>query len=85
MEFSWITELLKLLFGQMGVLGTTLMIMFAYVAWQLHLEKLDHRKSRERHEEVTDKRLELLQTLTKTISELERTVSNLVVVNKRSR
>lgn len=43
---EWIQDLLKLLFGQLGVVGTVCFLAVAYVAYLLQQEKEDHKATR---------------------------------------
>lgn len=44
---DWVQELLKLLFGQLGSLGTVCVAAAAYSAWLHYSEREDHKKTRE--------------------------------------
>lgn len=43
---EWITDTLKLLFGQLGVVGTVCFIISAYLGWMHYEEKEDHKLTR---------------------------------------
>lgn len=45
MEF--VQDLLKLLFGQLGVVGTVCFVILGYVAYLHHQEREDHKQTRE--------------------------------------
>lgn len=44
---EWIQDLLKLLFGQLGVVGTVCFLVSGYLAWLHHQEREDHKQTRE--------------------------------------
>lgn len=70
-DFSWVQELLKLLFGQVGVLGTVLIGIAAYIAY-LHKKEMEaHEETRRRGDEVAEKRTVLFETYLKTLSDLK--------------
>lgn len=43
---EWVESLLKLLFGQLGPLGTTTLMGAAYIAWLHTKEREDHKETR---------------------------------------
>ena len=57
MEFLW--KLLSLLFGQVGVLGTILIAMCTYLAWDVKEERASHRATREYIYELQEKRVQM--------------------------
>lgn len=85
MEWSWLSSILTLLFGQVGVLGTVLIAASAYIAWQLHLEQLDHKETRRKYEEMNEKRLELFAHVLKSVGEMKTSIDALFVLTKRKR
>lgn len=49
---EWIQDLLKLLFGQLGVVGTVCFAATVHIAWLFHQEKEDHKNTRETIKDV---------------------------------
>lgn len=82
MDLSWLQELLKLLFGQVGVLGTVLIGFAAYIGWLLEQEKREHERTRTRAEEVYEKRTILFETYLKAMTELRVAVEASATTNR---
>ena len=70
MDLGWLHQLLTLLFGQVGVLGTILIGMVAGMFWLLLKEQEAHGKTRTSVQEVNEKRLELALSTLKTLEDL---------------
>lgn len=66
----WI-ETLKLLFGQLGVVGTVCFLMTGYLAYLHRQEKEDHGKTRKLLDADLDKRLELHQNYIQLLVEIK--------------
>lgn len=54
-----ITTILKLLFGQLGVVGTVCFIMSAYLAWLYDQERKDHKATRDAITKDVNERLQI--------------------------
>lgn len=68
---EWLESLLKLLFGQLGPLGTVCLGVAAYTAWLHYEEKKDHKKTREIVAEDAEKRLKIHQEYIQTLAEIK--------------
>lgn len=83
---DWVTDLLRLLFGQLGVVGTVCAVAAVYSAWLLKLEQDAHNTTREKNEILNDKRIEVFTQIVETLSEMKTSVDTLTVtLNKRRR
>ena len=64
MDWGWLSQLLPMLFQQLGALGTVLIGVCGTLLWLLHREQEAHSKTRTQVDLINDKRLELAtQTL----------------------
>lgn len=68
---EWVESLLKLLFGQLGPLGTTTLAAAAYMAFLHHQEREDHKRTRELVAEDAEKRLKIHQDYIAVLSEIK--------------
>ena len=73
---DWLNELLKLLFGQVGVLGTVLIGMVFYIGRLLEAEQKAHTDTRKRSEDTGEKRTVLFETYLKTMSDLKNAIES---------
>lgn len=91
MNETWAINLLQLLFGQIGAVGTICVAVAGYMGWQLHLaqqatKELFIKMAQERADMTTkfessqEKRVELLSTYLHTLSEFKNTLDSLVVL-----
>jgi len=67
---TWI-EVLKLLFGQLGVVGTVCFAMAGYLARLHYQEKEDHKKTRAAMEVDMDKRLKIHHEYIEVLTEIK--------------
>lgn len=67
---SWI-EILKLLFGQLGVVGTVCFLMSGYLAYLHRQEKEDHKATRQLMEGDLDKRLKIHQEYIQVLTQIK--------------
>jgi hypothetical protein len=79
MSWDTIEQLLKLLFGNIGVGGTVGVCVAIYIGWLLHQEKEDHRQTRlavkldaDKRIEIQEKYIEVLTRLTVLIESLQK-------------
>lgn len=68
---EWLKDLLTLLFGQLGPLGTVCVAAAAYSAWLHHTEREDHRKTRELVAADAEKRLKIHEAFIGTLTEMK--------------
>lgn len=68
---EWAESLLKLLFGQLGPLGTVCLGVAAYTAWLHYQEKQDHKRTREIVAEDAEKRLKIHQEYITVLTEIK--------------
>jgi len=66
-----LVDLLKLLFGNLGVLGTMLTVLVAYMAWLLNTERGKHDETRRLVMETQERRLEMYAANVRVLSELK--------------
>lgn len=69
MEF--VKDLLQLLFGHLGPLGTVCVAAAAYSAWLHHSEREDHRKTREMVAKDAEGRLKIHSQFIEVLAELK--------------
>jgi len=73
-----VIETLKLLFGQVGVLGTVIMIFAAFISW-LHIKEREaHEATRAIMNAQNEARYRVLESNLATLKELQTTVALLV-------
>lgn len=84
-DWGWVTNLLQLLFGQLGVLGTVCFLFMSYIAWQLDVEQKLHRETRRRYEELNERRLQVFDALANSIKDLKVSVDSAITINNRNR
>lgn len=68
---EWVENLLKLLFGQLGPLGTVTLAAAAYSAWLHWQEREDHKRTRQLVAEDAEKRLKLHQDFIAVLTEIK--------------
>ena len=68
---EWVESLLKLLFGHLGPLGTTLVAAAAYMAWLHNQEREDHKKTRQLVADDAEKRLIIHQDYIRVLTEIK--------------
>lgn len=85
MDWGWVSQVLTLLFGQVGVLGTVLIAMVGTLLWLLWREQEAHDKTREQVALVNEKRIELAINTLNTLHELRNAVNALAEEIKRKR
>lgn len=68
---DWLKDLLTLLFGQLGPLGTVCVAAAAYSAWLHHTEREDHRKTRELVAKDAEGRLKIHQQFIEVLTEMK--------------
>jgi len=73
---DWVNELLKLLFGQVGVLGTVLIGMVYYIGRLLETEQKEHAETRRRAEETNERRIAIFETYLKAMADLKGAVES---------
>lgn len=74
-------DLLKLLFGQLGVVGTVCFIAAGYIARLHYSEQQDHKETRQTLTELMEKQLNAQVALTQSLSAIETLLE--VMVNRR--
>jgi hypothetical protein len=85
MDLGWAEGLLRLLFGNLGALGTLFVIVSVYQGWQLKLEQDEHKETRTTLGELNEKRLMLHEENLKTLGELKNSIDVLAREVKRRR
>lgn len=68
---EWVKDLLTLLFGQLGPLGTVCVAAATYSAWLHHTEREDHRKTREMVAKDSEARLKIHNSFIETLAEMK--------------
>jgi hypothetical protein len=79
---SFIINLLSLLFGQTGALGTVLIMANAYQAWLYLQERKSHEATRQSMQTAADKRTEILESYVKSIGDIKQSI-DLLSIRKR--
>lgn len=69
-----VVDLIKLLFGQVGVIGTLCLGIAAWFAYQYREEREAHLRTQNRYEELNEKRFELMKTNHETLNALKDSV-----------
>lgn len=67
---EWLQDLLKLLFGHLGPLGTVCVAAAVYAAWLHHQEKEDHKETRKAVAEDAARRIEIHNRYLEILSEM---------------
>jgi hypothetical protein len=91
MTETWAVNILQLLFGQLGAVGTLCVVFAGYMGWQLHIhqqttkellekEQLERKEVLNKFEMSQEKRVELLGTFLHTISEFKSTLDSFIVI-----
>ena len=70
-----LVDLIKLLFGQVGVIGTICLGLAAFVGWLLREERNAHLMTQRRYEELNEKRFEILLMHQKALGEVRDSLS----------
>lgn len=70
-----LVEFVKLLFGQVGVIGTVCLGVAAFIGWLLQEERASHTQTRTKYEEMNDKRFDLLLAQQQTLTALKDAVT----------
>lgn len=70
-----VVDLLKLLFGQVGVIGTLCLSLAVFLGWLYREEIKAHQLTRTRYEDMNEKRFEILTTQSKVLTELKDTMT----------
>lgn len=66
-----VVDLIKLLFGQVGVIGTLCLAVAAWFAYSYREEREAHLKTQTRYEDLNEKRFELLKSQSDTLTALK--------------
>lgn len=74
MELSGWTELFRLLFGQLGALGTVCVVAAAWMAWMHQKEKDDHKETRQLMYAHFEKVVALQVTVATVLAELKQLI-----------
>jgi hypothetical protein len=77
MDYSWVEGLFRLLFGNLGPMGTLFVVVAGYLVWQLKLAQDDLRNTRNTLGELNEKRLQLHAENLKTLGELKQSIDAL--------
>jgi hypothetical protein len=81
---GWILEGLKLLFGQVGVLGTVIIGFAGFIAWLYIKEREAHDSTRQLMLTQNEARYKVLESNLATLKELQHTVGLLVDRSSRN-
>jgi hypothetical protein len=84
MEWGMLEGLLRLLFGQLGVLGTALVAFSAVLMWLLLREQEEHAQTRKASAEINEKRLELAVQTLKALHEFKSSIDALAAKGKNN-
>lgn len=76
---SWL-NIWKFISGQFGVPGAIIAAICAYLVWALKVERDDHKETRKRVDEVSEKRVELLKDYLKTLNEFKASLDAVVAL-----
>lgn len=76
---SWL-NIWKFVSGQFGVPGAVIAAVCAYLVWALKVERDDHKETRKKVDEMSDKRVALLETYLKTISDFKVTLDAAIAI-----
>lgn len=76
---SWL-NIWKFISGQFGVPGAIIAAICAYLIWALKVERDDHKETRKRVDEVSEKRVELLKDYLKTLNEFKASLDAVVAL-----
>lgn len=85
MEWGVVSQILTVLFGQVGVLGTVLIAFSGVLLWLLQREQDSHEKTREQVALVNEKRIELAISTLNSLHELRNAIDALAEEVKRRR
>jgi hypothetical protein len=75
-----VVDLIKLLFGQVGVIGTLCLAVAAWFAYSYREEREAHLKTQSRYEDMNEKRFEVLKSNQETLTMLKDAIS--ILANK---
>ena len=75
-----IVDLIKLLFGQVGVIGSLCLFVAAWFAYSYREEREAHLKTQSRYEDMNEKRFEVLKSNQETLTMLKDAIS--ILANK---
>jgi hypothetical protein len=78
MSEGFLLDLIKLLFGQVGVLGTVLIAFGSFCAWLYITERKAHDATRSLMMQQNEARFKILESNLQTLKELQSTVGLLV-------
>lgn len=76
---SWL-NIWKFISAQFGVPGAIIAALCAYLIWALKAERDDHKETRKRVDEVSEKRVELLKDYLKTLNEFKASLDAVVAL-----
>lgn len=85
MDWGWASQLIPLLFNHLGAVGTVVTVFLGVVFWLLHKEQEAHDKTRDRLDEINEKRLNLAVTTLETLKDLRNSVDALGMEIKEGR
>lgn len=72
---EWLEGLLKLLFGQLGVVGTVCFLWAFYLGWLYDLERKDHKASRDTLRELSQTQAGMNLKVIEVLTELRTLIS----------
>lgn len=85
MDLSWISELLKLLFGNLGAIGTIAVVFCGFLAYMLHIEQKEHACTREKNEVLNEKRYVAFEKMVVALIEQKAALDRLTELLTRKR
>lgn len=76
---SWL-NIWKFVSAQFGVPGAIIAALCCYLVWALKVERDDHKETRKKVDEMSDKRVALLENYLKTISDFKVTLDAAIAI-----
>ena len=81
---SWL-NIWKFISGQFGVPGAIIAAICAYLVWALKVERDDHKETRKRVDEVSEKRVELMKDYLHMLGEFKASLDAVVALYSKGK